>query len=177
MCNSVGCQEIWCDPLSPAKGHLISKCLFGVFKYFQKMNENKSTWGIISSYVEFFVRFLRIPKSSFEIIWPLPLFSADYILIYLLPWLCNYLSSCLVKPLQNKKGQKNLRYPRKKQSFSNEKDCLFVGYLKHGFINKLVKIWEIWIFFLSFPTRKIVSIFSKSRQNKRKFTMLKSDYL
>ena len=57
--------------LGSAKGHLISKCLFGVFKYFQKMNENKSTWGIISSYVEFFVRFLRIPKSSFEIIWPL----------------------------------------------------------------------------------------------------------
>ena len=35
-----------------------------------------------------------------------------------------------IKPLQNKKGQKNLGYPRKKQSFSLEKDCFFVGYLK-----------------------------------------------
>ena len=30
------------------KDHLISKCLFGVFKFFQKMNENKSTWGTIA---------------------------------------------------------------------------------------------------------------------------------
>ena len=32
-------------------------------------------------------------------------------------------------PLQNKKSQKNLRYPTKEQSFSLEKDCFFVGYL------------------------------------------------
>ena len=32
-----------------AKGQLISKCLFGVFTFFQKTNENKST----SSKVEF----------------------------------------------------------------------------------------------------------------------------
>ena len=31
----------------------------------------------------------------------------------------------ILKPLQNKKGQKNLRYPRKKQSFYKEKDCSF----------------------------------------------------
>ena len=30
-----------------AKGQLISECLFGVFNFFQKMNKNKSTWGII----------------------------------------------------------------------------------------------------------------------------------
>jgi hypothetical protein len=36
----------------------------------------------------------------------------------------------LLKPFQNKKRQKNLRYPTKKQSFSKEKDCFFVGYLK-----------------------------------------------
>ena len=30
-----------------------------------------------------------------------------------------------LKPLQNKKGQKNLGYPRKKQSFYKEKDCFF----------------------------------------------------
>ena len=32
-----------------------------------------------------------------------------------------------IKPLQNKKGQKNLGYPRKKQSFYKEKDCFFSG--------------------------------------------------
>ena len=30
-----------------AKGQLISKCLFGVFNFLQKTNENKSTWGFI----------------------------------------------------------------------------------------------------------------------------------
>ena len=36
------------------KGQLISKCLFGVFNFFQKMNKNKSTWGIVlCSKVEF----------------------------------------------------------------------------------------------------------------------------
>ena len=57
-----------------SKGQLISKCLFGVFKIFQNTNENKSTWGIIVVKANFFVRFLeelRIPKSSFEINWPL----------------------------------------------------------------------------------------------------------
>ena len=33
-----------------------------------------------------------------------------------------------LKPLQNKKGQKNVGYPRKKQSFYLEKDCFFLGY-------------------------------------------------
>ena len=37
---------------------------------------------------------------------------------------------CILKPLQNKKGQKNLGYPRKKQSFYKEKDCFFLGYPK-----------------------------------------------
>ena len=32
----------------------------------------------------------------------------------------------LLKPLQNKKGQKNLGYLRKKQSFYKEKDCFFL---------------------------------------------------
>ena len=35
-----------------------------------------------------------------------------------------------LKPLQNKKGQKNLGYPRKKQTFYKEKDCFFFGYPK-----------------------------------------------
>ena len=34
----------------------------------------------------------------------------------------------ILKPFQNEKGQK--RYPTKKQPFSKEKDCFFVGYLK-----------------------------------------------
>ena len=40
----------------------------------KKMNENESTWGIIIRKSNFFVRFLeelRIPKSPFEINWPL----------------------------------------------------------------------------------------------------------
>ena len=53
------------------KGQLISKCLFGVFRFFQKTNENKSTWffwGNISLKNHFdFVW----PKIHFEINWPL----------------------------------------------------------------------------------------------------------
>ena len=53
------------------KGQLISKWLFCVFKFFQKMKQNKSTWVVK---LNFFVRFLeelRILKSPFEINWPL----------------------------------------------------------------------------------------------------------
>ena len=57
------------------KGQLISKCFLCVFNLSQKMNKNKSTWGIIfSSKVEFFVWYLgelRITKSIFEVNWPL----------------------------------------------------------------------------------------------------------
>ena len=38
-----------------------------------------------------------------------------------------------LKPLQNKKGQKNLGYPRKKQSFYKEKDCFFFSSTPHFF--------------------------------------------
>ena len=41
------------------KGQLISKCLFSVFNFFQKMNENKSTLGIIVVKSNLFVRFLE----------------------------------------------------------------------------------------------------------------------
>ena len=41
------------------KGQLISKCFFGVFNFFQKMNENRSTWGIIVVKLNSFVRFLE----------------------------------------------------------------------------------------------------------------------
>ena len=39
-------------------------------------------------------------------------------------------TSTYLKLLRNKKGQKNLGYPRKKQSFYKEKDCFFLGYPK-----------------------------------------------
>ena len=57
----------------PDKGLLISKCPFGVFNFFQKTNENKSTRGIILVKSNFFVHFLgelRIPNSPFEVNWP-----------------------------------------------------------------------------------------------------------
>ena len=50
--------------------------------------------------------------------------------IILPPFKIAIFSSFLLKSLQNKKGQKNLRYPTKKLSFSKEKDCFIVGYLK-----------------------------------------------
>ena len=43
------CRALLASKFFLAKGQLISKCLFGVFTVFQKMNENKST----SSKVEF----------------------------------------------------------------------------------------------------------------------------
>ena len=48
------------------KGQLISKCLFGVFNFFQKSNENKSTSGIIvvksNCFPSFFGRIEDISK-------------------------------------------------------------------------------------------------------------------
>ena len=48
----------------------------------------------------------------------------QYRLVYI-SWFKKWL-----KPLQNKKGQKYLGYPRKKQSFYKETDCFFLGYPK-----------------------------------------------
>ena len=58
----------------------------------------------------------------------------------------------VLKPLQNKKGQKKLSYPKKEQSFSLEKDCFFGGYLKffwpflfwNGFSSPKVKVDEVF---------------------------------
>ena len=58
------------------KGQMISKWFFGVFNFLQKMNENKSTWGIIVVKLNSFIRFLEKiedAKNYFEIIWPLVL--------------------------------------------------------------------------------------------------------
>ena len=41
------------------KGLLISKCLFGVFNFFQKTNENMLTRGIIVVKSNSFIRFLQ----------------------------------------------------------------------------------------------------------------------
>ena len=57
-----------------AKGQLISKCLFGVFNFFQKMNKNKSTWGIIVVKSNSFIHFLEETsawKNNFDFVWPL----------------------------------------------------------------------------------------------------------
>ena len=56
------------------KGQLISKCLFGVFNFFQKMNENKSSSGIIvvksNSFVHFLEEFTAC-QFAFKFYWPL----------------------------------------------------------------------------------------------------------
>ena len=52
------------------KGQLISKCLFGVFTFFQKANETSRQ--ILES--NFFVRYLEETpdwESHFEFVWPL----------------------------------------------------------------------------------------------------------
>ena len=57
-----------------AKGQLISKCLFGGFNFFQKTNENKSTWGIIVVKSNSSVHFLEESsawKNHFDFVWPL----------------------------------------------------------------------------------------------------------
>ena len=49
-----------------AKGQLISKCLFGVFTFFQKTNENKSTSSKVEFVRSFFGRNVGL-KQSFRI--------------------------------------------------------------------------------------------------------------
>ena len=41
------------------KGQIISKWFLGVFDFLQKMNENKSIWGIIVVKSDSFIRFLE----------------------------------------------------------------------------------------------------------------------
>ena len=65
-------KESLISPLSyVCKGHLISKWFFGVFDFFKKLNENKSTWGIIVVKSNSFVHFLTTWKNHFDFIWPL----------------------------------------------------------------------------------------------------------
>ena len=59
---------------SSSKGQLISKCLYGVFNFFQKSKENKSTWDIIVVKSNSFVHFLEeftAWQFAFEVYWPL----------------------------------------------------------------------------------------------------------
>ena len=61
-------------PWGPSKGKLISKCLFGICTFFQKTNENNSTWGtkvVNSIFFRLFLGELKIPKRHFEINLPL----------------------------------------------------------------------------------------------------------
>ena len=48
--------------LCPSKDQLISKCLFGVFNFFQKMNENKSTSSKVEFDCSFFGRNVSLDK-------------------------------------------------------------------------------------------------------------------
>ena len=52
-------HQHFCD----AKGQFISKCLFGVFTFFQKTNENKSTNSKVKFVRSFFGRNVRLKKS------------------------------------------------------------------------------------------------------------------
>ena len=55
-----------CQPLTSmamAKGQLISKCLFGIFTFFQKTNENKSTSSKVKFVCSFFGRNVGLKKS------------------------------------------------------------------------------------------------------------------
>ena len=70
------CFASWCCWHSTRLklGQLILKCFFGVFNFFQKTNENKSTWGIIVVKSNSFVRFLEETsawKNRFDFVWPL----------------------------------------------------------------------------------------------------------
>ena len=59
---------------SHIKGQLISKLFFGILNFLQKTNQNKWTWGIISSKVELVWSFFdksMTPKNHFQINWPL----------------------------------------------------------------------------------------------------------
>ena len=68
-------KESLISPLSyVCKGHLISKWFFGVFDFFKKLNENKSTWGIIVVKSNSFVHFLEESaawKNHYDFVWPL----------------------------------------------------------------------------------------------------------
>ena len=59
----------------------------------------------------------------------------------------------VLKPIQNKKGQKKLGYPRKKQSFYKEKDCFFSGTPNFfGYSYFEAALVEISIFSLDYVT-------------------------
>ena len=58
--ESVSWLMSWTDHI---KGHLISKCLFGVFAFFQKTNENKSTSSKVEFVRSFFGRKVSLKKS------------------------------------------------------------------------------------------------------------------
>ena len=71
-CRLAGTMHI--SKMITSKGHLISKCHFGVFNFFQKTNENNLTWGIIVVNLNLFILFLEETsawKNHFNFVWPL----------------------------------------------------------------------------------------------------------
>ena len=65
-------SQSFVDKFFCSNGHLISKCLFSVLNFFQKMNENRSTWGIIAVKSNSFVSFWKkcwIEKNKVDFVW------------------------------------------------------------------------------------------------------------
>ena len=60
--SSLTGHTVWLH-LCSCKGQLISKCLFGVFTFFQKTNENKSTSSKVKFVRSFFGRNIGLKKS------------------------------------------------------------------------------------------------------------------
>ena len=81
------------------KGQLISKRLFGVFNFFQKMNENKSIWGIIvvkTNSVIWFLEETSAWKNHFDFVWPLLLRFAHWTQLFFWPAFCSYIGDQLL---------------------------------------------------------------------------------
>ena len=59
----LSCRNIQILDFMPGKGQLISKCLYGVFTFFQKTNKNKSTSSKVEFVCSFFGRIVGLKKS------------------------------------------------------------------------------------------------------------------
>ena len=94
-----------------------------VIHYLRKINYTFYKWHILLTFSCW---------SCFLKLWPIfvgPRFVNSQYTPFSLKHI-HFFDKIKLKPFQNNKCQKNLRYPTKKQSFSLERDCFFVGYLK-----------------------------------------------
>ena len=67
-------QTIWSIFLQSAKGQLISKCLFGVFNFFQRNKQKQVNLRFHSSKIELVCSFFGKTsgwKNHFDFVWPL----------------------------------------------------------------------------------------------------------